>query len=600
MSLMSKKMVNGAVALGCMLFAAPVMAHEALNEYVLDPMMVTAARYEKRDVDIPAATEIYDQQKIEKLGANNVMEVVKNIPGFTLTASPTGNTYIGFRGIAKDNVAILVNGIPLNQDGNYDLESISAYIIDRIEVVKGGATVLYGSNASAGVINIITNKKAAKNKVLIGFGDKNKFKGAVNVATDKLQLSYSRQQSKDRGFVYKNSGASNYYTGDKLEKDSLNLQYAISDNLSLQYMYSKKVSDCSKSVNGVYKPGFHSDIKYNFGQLRYVNDDLQATVFFRNRDWKFNTSTHQKGHNYGADLQDKFKLGNTMLTVGANYENENTKNSNNIEAAKRDSAAVFFMTETEVSDKTKIFLGAREAYVEESGSKFCPQFQVMHSLGTDDNIYLNVNRSMRAPHVNEQWGTSTQLMNPDLKAENGWNYEFGWKKKLAADELFKVNLYHMDINDRIYSQRNYNGSGKSMFLNANKYRNTGVEVSYEKAASEKFSYNVGVSYGNPEQKLAKGDWQRVDFKLGLHAGVGYNLGKTNANIYANYMAERINGVKPMLDLTLNVKQQITKNDALRFAVYNLLDRDDIRTGSSSGTGAMLEERNWMLSYEHSF
>lgn len=600
MSLMSKKMVNGAVALGCLLFAAPVMAHEALNEYVLDPMMVTAARYEKRDVDIPAATEIYDQQKIEKLGANNVMEVVKNIPGFTLTASPTGNTYIGFRGIAKDNVAILVNGIPLNQDGNYDLESISADIIDRIEVVKGGATVLYGSNASAGVINIITNKKAAKNKVLIGFGDKNKFKGAVNVATDKLQLSYSRQQSKDRGFVYKNSGASNYYTGDKLEKDSLNLQYAISDNLSLQYMYSKKVSDCSKSVNGVYQPGFHSDIKYNFGQLRYVNDDLQATVFFRNRDWKFNTSTHQKGHNYGADLQDKFKLGNTMLTVGANYENENTKNSNNIEAAKRDSAAVFFMTETEVSDKTKIFLGAREAYVEESGSKFCPQFQVMHSLGTDDNIYLNVNRSMRAPHVNEQWGTSTQLMNPDLKAENGWNYEFGWKKKLAADELFKVNLYHMDINDRIYSQRNYNGSGKSMFLNANKYRNTGVEVSYEKAASEKFSYNVGVSYGNPEQKLAKGDWQRVDFKLGLHAGVGYNLGKTNANIYANYMAERINGVKPMLDLTLNVKQQITKNDALRFAVYNLLDRDDIRTGSSSGTGAMLEERNWMLSYEHSF
>lgn len=600
MSSMSKKMVNGAVALGCMLFAAPVMAHEALNEYVLDPMMVTAARYEKRDVDIPAATEIYDQQKIEKLGANNVMEVVKNIPGFTLTASPTGNTYIGFRGIAKDNVAILVNGIPLNQDGNYDLESISADIIDRIEVVKGGATVLYGSNASAGVINIITNKKAAKNKVLIGFGDKNKFKGAVNVATDKLQLSYSRQQSKDRGFVYKNSGASNYYTGDKLEKDSLNLQYAISDNLSLQYMYSKKVSDCSRLVDGAYKPGFHSDIKYNFGQLRYVNDDLQATVFFRNRDWKFNTSTHQKGHNYGADLQDKFKLGNTMLTVGANYENENTKNSNNIEAAKRDSAAVFFMTETEVSDKTKIFLGAREAYVEKSGSKFCPQFQVMHSLGTDDNIYLNVNRSMRAPHVNEQWGTSTQLMNPDLKAENGWNYEFGWKKKLAADELFKVNLYHMDINDRIYSQRNYNGSGKSMFLNANKYRNTGVEVSYEKAASEKFSYNVGVSYGNPEQKLAKGDYQRVDFKLGLHAGVGYNLGKTNANIYANYMAERINGVKPMLDLTLNVKQQITKNDALRFAVYNLLDRDDIRTGSSSGTGAMLEERNWMLSYEHSF
>lgn len=238
MSLMSKKMVNGAVALGCMLFAAPVMAHEALNEYVLDPMMVTAARYEQRDIDIPAATEIYDQEKIEKLGANNVMEVVRNIPGFTLMASPTGNTYIGFRGLSRRNVAILVNGIHLSQDGNYDLESISTDIIERIEVVKGGSTVLYGSGASAGVINIITKKNASVNKVLVGFGDKNKFKGAVNVANDKLQMSYSRQQSKDRGFVYKNRGASNYYTGDKLEKDSLNLQYAISDNLSMQYMYS--------------------------------------------------------------------------------------------------------------------------------------------------------------------------------------------------------------------------------------------------------------------------------------------------------------------------------------------------------------------------
>lgn len=598
----AKEIAKSAILLSCIFGASSVMAEEiAEDDFVLDPMMITAARYEQRDIDIPAATEIYDQEKIEKLGANNVMEVVRNIPGFTLTASPTGNTYIGFRGIAKDNVAILVNGIPLNQDGNYDLESISTDIIDRIEVVKGGSTVLYGSNASAGVINIITNKKAGKNKVLVGFGDKNKFKGAVNVATDKLQMSYSRQQSRDRGFVYKNSGNNNYYTGDKLKKDSLNLQYNISDNLLVQYMYSNKVSDCSKWNNGIYAPGFHSTVKYNFGQVVYTNDDLKAALYVRSRDWKYNTTTHQKGHNYGADIQDKFQLGNTNLTVGVNYENETTKNKTNVDAGKRDSAAVFFMTETPVSDKTKILFGAREAYVEKSGSKLCPQFQVLHSLGDDDNIYLNINRSMRAPNVLEQWATDTQLYNPDLKAENGWNYEMGWKKKLSDTELLKLNVFHMDINDRIYSQRNYNGSGKVMYLNANKYRNNGVEISYEKAASEKFSYNLGMSYGNPEQKATGSNtWESVDFKFGLHAGLGYTLGKTNANIFANYMGVRVNDVKPMLDLTLNLKQQISKNDALKFTVYNLLDRDDIRTGSSTGTGAMLEERNWMLSYEHSF
>lgn len=598
MSSMSKKMVNSAVALGCMLFAAPVMAHEALNEYVLDPMMVTAARYEQRDIDIPAATEIYDQEKIEKLGANNVMEVVRNIPGFTLMASPTGNTYIGFRGLSRRNVAILVNGIHLSQDGNYDLESISTDIIERIEVVKGGSTVLYGSGASAGVINIITKKNASVNKVLVGFGDKNKFKGAVNVANDKLQMSYSRQQSKDRGFVYKNRGASNYYTGDKLEKDSLNLQYAISDNLSMQYMYSKKVSDCSKLINGVRKPGFHSDIKYNLGQIRYENNDLLASVYFRDRYWTYNTNYKQKGHNYGIDMQDKFQLGKTMLTVGFNYENETTDNEDTRDTVKRDSGAVFFMTETPVSDKTKILLGAREAYVEESGSKLCPQLQIMHSIGKDDNIYLNINRSMRAPEVNEQWGTGDYIMNPNLKAEHGWNYEIGWKKKLSDNELFKINAFHMTLNDRIYGQSI--DADTAIYLNADKYKNTGVEVSYEKAASDKFSYNLGASYANPQQKKHDKEWERVDFKLGLHAGIGYSVGKTNADIYANYMAERSHNVKPMLDLTLNVKQQITKNDALKFTVYNLLNRDDIRTGSTTGTGAMLEERNWMLSYEHSF
>ena len=142
---LSKSTLMVALISGSVIWGGTAFADKQQNEierFELDPVLVTATRYETRDLEIPAATEIFDQEKIERLGANNVMEVVRNIPGFTLTASPTGNTYIGFRGVSKDNVAILVNGIPLNQDGNYDLESISTDIIDRIEVVKGGSAVL--------------------------------------------------------------------------------------------------------------------------------------------------------------------------------------------------------------------------------------------------------------------------------------------------------------------------------------------------------------------------------------------------------------------------------------------------------------------------
>lgn len=600
---LSKSTLMVALISGSVIWGGTAFADKQQNEierFELDPVLVTATRYETRDLEIPAATEIFDQEKIERLGANNVMEVVRNIPGFTLTASPTGNTYIGFRGVSKDNVAILVNGIPLNQDGNYDLESISTDIIDRIEVVKGGSAVLYGSNASAGVINIITNKKQGKTKVLAGWGDKNKFKGAVNVATDKLQISYSRQQSKGRGKVYQ-SNPTSFYMGDNLEKDSLNLQYNITDNLLFQYMYSKKISDCSKLNNGQYAPGFHSNIQYHFGQMRYNNNDLSAAVYMRSRDWKYNTTTHQKGHNIGADIQNKWQLGKVALTAGANYENEDTKNTVGAESAKRDSGAVFFMTETQLGAKTKLFLGAREAYVEESGSKFCPQLQILQNLRENENLYLNINKSMRAPNVNEQWGTSTQVMNPDLKAESGWNYELGWKKKFTDSDLLKLNVFHMEIDDRIYRATD-SATGLYIYKNAEKYRNTGVELSYEKALSQKFSYNLGVSYANPQQKtIGSGEWERTDFKLGLNAGVGYKLAKTSANIFANYMAGRVNGTKPMLDINMNIAHKLTDQDTLRLTVYNLLNRDDIRTGSSNGTsGALLEERNWMLTYERTF
>ena len=63
-----------------------------------------------------------------------------------------------------------------------------------------------------------------------------------------------------------------------------------------------------------------------------------------------------------------------------------------LSSAKRDSGAVFFMTETQIGAKTKMFLGAREAYVEESGSKFCPQFQLLQNIGRNENNLFEYNK----------------------------------------------------------------------------------------------------------------------------------------------------------------------------------------------------------------
>ena len=603
MKLKSKKMASnillGLLTVGC---TTALAAEKDMPSYSLDPMLVTASRYETREVEIPAATEVFTQEKIQQLGANNVMEVVKNVPGFTLTASPTGNTYIGFRGMKRHYVAILVNGIMLNQDGNYDLESISTDIIDRIEVVKGGSAVLYGSSASAGVINIITKKDVAQNKILLAGGDQHKFKGSASVATDRLQVSYNHFQGRDMGETYRNK--TSRYLCDEVDRDSVNIQYQFNDNLQMQYMHSEKQTICTKTPSG----GFDSSIKYNFGQLHYNNNELLATLYLRDREWDYSSigssvPTYQKGKNMGFDVQNKWELGKTTLTAGLVYDYEDTENKKHIAAAKRDSGAVFFMTENKLSDKTTLMLGARESYVEESGSEFCPQLQLLHKLGEDDNIYLNVNRSMRAPNVSEQWATDSQVMSPDLKAENGWNYEIGWKKRLSPTELVKVNIFKMDVNDRIYRDKVKSGpdAGMNIYLNADKYRNTGVELSYEKGLSDKFTYNVGLSFADPEQKTRAGKWEEIEYKFGANAGLGYYIGKTSANLVLNYMGDRNGDAEQMIDINMNLSHAIDDHSKVRLAVYNLLDRDDVRSGDSSdNTGSILGERNWLLSYEYTF
>lgn len=572
-------------------------ANQETDPYSMDSVLVTATRYLTRDVDIPAATEIFTKQKIEEMGAQNAMEVIQNIPGFTLTASPTGNTYVGFRGMAKDNVLILINGIPLNQEGNYDLESISSAAIERIEVVKGGSSVLYGTMASAGVVNIIM-KKNLPNRIVVGAGDMGQKKATANMQIGKLGIIYDHLYSQNRGKIYQSSPTA-FYTGDKLNRDSMNLRYDFDKHLNLQYMYTEKISDATQwnAVTNKILSSFHSVVKYNGGQLNYTNNDLKITAFGRNRDWQFNTTTHQQGSNVGLDVQNKWVFDKYSLIAGGYYENEEAENINNGVWFKnsRKNIAAFARVETDLSKQTKLFFGAREAFIENAGTEFCPQLQILHKLNVNESLYTNINKSFRAPTLSEQYGFSaTQLINPDLRPESGWSYEIGWKKQLDPSRLVKLDVYHMQIHDRIYSAKQ---NDKTIYLNAPSYKNTGVEVSYEQKLNNRYSWGLAASYSDPmQQNSASTAWERTDYRLGISANIGYSYKKFLADIYANYVGMRAGDVSPLLNVNLLVRYKVSKQDSVYLKVNNLLNREDFRTA----TGSLLEQRNWMLSYEHAF
>ena len=168
-------------------------AEESEQVFTLDPMIVTAQGFETKDLDTPAAVEVYDVKRIEESGANNAFDVLQNTLGVTVqsqgfngAAMGTMTSKIMIRG-AQVGTLVLLNGVPMNMDGKYNLEDIPSGAIEKIEIVRGGGSVLYGSEATGGVINIIT-KKRINNKVKFSAGNFGKERYDISLGTDKFSV----------------------------------------------------------------------------------------------------------------------------------------------------------------------------------------------------------------------------------------------------------------------------------------------------------------------------------------------------------------------------------------------------------------------------
>ncbi len=570
------------------------------TEFVLDPIYVTATRYERKDLSIPASTEVFTREKLESMDARSVMDVMANIPGFVMSESPSGNGYPGLRGITN-HLSIMINGIPLAKDYYYQMGTMSTAGIERIEVVKGGSAVLYGSNATTGVINIIT-RKGDENRIKIGGGNNRQKLISGYAGSKKFSVSYDYYNTKDSGLVFNNTRINTQYYRDNIKRSNYTVQYNPTDKWNIMFMHNEKDADTG-IVRGATHSNWKNKTRYDMLQAAYTNKNFRAIAYYQDRKWDYNMSNTSVGIDtgkyYGIDLQNKWDFKGTHLTLGGTYEIDRSKNKSGgvWRDHSRNHGSIFFMTETPVSKKTDIFLGAREVFTGDSGNSFNPQFQVLYKATDRDSLYININKSLLEPPLSYRYGYSaTQLPNPDLRPEKGWTYEVGWKKRVNRNGMFKFDVYHMKITDRLYSSRL--ASGETMYMNAPEYKNTGAEISYEWEVPKGLSYGLGISYSNPQQISAPGgEWADAESRLGAHAEVSYNLGKTSLNLFANYTGARSTDVNHVINVDFNAIYRMTKKDIVSFKIANVLDRQDPR--SISG-GSVLPKRNWMLSYERIF
>jgi putative receptor len=637
----SKSLLMTALITGTVLWGGnSVFAQENEQEFTLDPMVITATRTEKRDVDVPASTTILSNQDLKNTGAQNLQVALGRVPGLVYkTFAPGGGAMgtmaneIAIRGVSNGTL-VMLNGTPMNLRGKYYLDAIPVENVERVEIVKGSAGVLYGSEAMGGVINIIT-KKEFTNSVSVGYGNYGQQKYSASVGTDKVNVGYNLEKwgnvdtisrSDDKGLKHTDMTGS--------EKRNLYVDYKINDNWNFLYNYFETnvrydtwFDDAYKEVpkGGALQQNREYVTKQNLVQLLYQDDTLKANLYYNqnklmaNGFTNYNTSgkfqgkiydTDEKNRTYGADVQKEWQLNSKgSLVLGGSYQNEFYDDYSS-KVTDRHIYAVYGQYDHKFDDKNELIVGARETwttggYRDQNYDNFSMSGQYVHKLDDDDSLYANVTQSFIMPTFSQMYGASdTAIANPDLKPQKGVSYEAGWKR-VTDSHSWKAAVYHIDITDNISATWD---TDKTEYQYTNEdFKNTGIELSCDIEGKNGWSYNWGVNYMDPKVKGTKKPyWDRKYGRVQLNGGITYSKDKWVSSLQGTYLAERVgtpsgshsSHEKPYFLTSLTTTYNADKQNSFTLTMDNLLDRED--NLSHSGSEYYSTPFNFMLTYNYKF
>ena len=619
---MMKRMIPLHLLLGLSILATGNAAAqtEALQEYSLPGMNVTALGYEKSNLETPADVTVYSGEELKKTGASDVANALKYKAGVFFTQMGphdqswiTGNSTLSLRGV-KGGTLILINGVPASFNNASHLDMMNLDTVEKVEVVKGGGAVLYGSEAYGGVINVIT-KDSYKNSVHVAVGNKGQRDYSAIIGAGKLGVSFGRNEMGETGILSEKIGTKNvfgtnipYYMGyGDSKKDHIGVSYKFDDNLQFNYMFNKKKYTMDYlSANEEIVQHFMYDDREHFAQMHFDDKKgLEATAYYnersiRNPDYwavtpnvlEWERSNHK---HYGADVKKVWENEDDKILVGINtkrelYINENQKfkyPTNNLKdyacfgTFALNGYSLYGQYDRKLSDATNLVLSMREDLVRSDAGNydaFLPQLQVLTKLDSENSLYANAGRSFRMPTFRQLYYSSGMIAsNPDLKPEYGWNYEAGYKHD-NGKEQFKAAVFHIDLDDQITSRK---VNGLSQSYNAAKYKNTGIELSYTNQLDENLTWTVGGIYSKPQNKTTNtAPWKDVLGKYQVMTSIDYQHDKTDASLNLSYMGGRVNNskqtdVKPILLSNLHVGHEVFANATLTLDINNIFNRRDL-------------------------
>ncbi|MFA6055509.1 MAG: TonB-dependent receptor [Thermodesulfovibrionales bacterium] len=556
----------------------------------LDEVVVTATRIEEPIKDVAQDITVITRKEIESGSYRDLAEIVRNTSGLHLTeyGDRGANALASLRGSTAEQVLVMVDGKRLNKpgDGLFDLNTLPVPIenIERVEIMRGASSALYGADAMGGVINIITKiPDRAAAKLTASYG---------RFATQDYSLTAS-QKIRDTGFFISLSKekSDGFRTNSDYDIDAISTK--ITHNASqdirvdLTFDYNHKDAGSPGALTWPTPLASETDENLLAGIIFKIKDTVlklyshNARIRYINPGSEDNT---HKNHVNGIDLQQSLAMGSSSLLTGGIEileedldSSDNINPSNSIGSHSRTRKGIFLQDEMSLSDKVITTLGLRYDSIADH-ARFSPKASILFKLPWDSTISLSAGQGFRVPEMNALFWPDTgwAVGNPNLKPEKSIEYESVVRKFFGNTGDVKIVAFEKRSDDLIQWQEV--SPGKWSPVNISKARVRGFETE-GKLHLALMDIGVNYTFTDPEDrtsdsKIRFGTRHQIKGSLSAYPMKGTTIALEGSYVSMYVVQKGDPGCYFLLDGKISREVKLAKGTAEVFIIgKNMLDRD---------------------------